>query len=106
MFQPVFLQLCLLDSSTSSPTFNEDTNPPTSAPSAYPTINYNDYHSLRIYNDFQRLRDYYNNFPEVGLQFVYGSFNYKGKVVDGSCDEWNFFMTTAIKPPVDEIEIL
>jgi len=90
--------ISLTDSAIS---FVRSTAPPTSFPSSMPSVNYLDYESTGIYQEYIDVQS--NSLAPTNYTFDYSVFSYKSQVVDSTCTSWSNFATDDITLPFDDL---
>lgn len=74
---------------------------PSMAPTSHPTLNRKDYTDNAVYQWYNRNHTY---FEKTESALTFGSFYYKGIIVDGSCNSWDQFINTQLSLPFDGIK--
>ena len=76
-----------------TPTHRGDTNGPTSLPTVAPTINLRNLPKSIFYQTYVKEKYKYQVDKE---QISYASFNYRGIAINGTCSEWNDFISDTL----------
>ncbi len=71
------------------------------APTSHPTLNRKDYTDNAVYQWYNRNHTY---FEQTESTLTFGSFYYKGIIVDGTCNAWDQFINTQLSLPFDGIQ--
>ena len=82
------------------PTLPGETQRPTNHPTHTPSLNYNSFNSTYSYNILEE-NDHFRPPGQSSVSFAH--YSYKGKAIEGTCDDWRIFSAKSLILPTDSV---